>query len=357
MRANGPPQLASLRTFVLRVELEANQDSRAAYAASFQLLQATIPLDEAVVTTLARADAAGAYADALESSDLFSAQARRDADRALAAHRAAVIDAANAWRRSTSAEAMYRDRSTRARLISIFAGWAVQTVSSLIREGQRAAVRAHMALKAAAASLRTVPTPPSLTPAERRVLTVRRKRRLRDDAAAGVAIQCAQRERAHLLAMRRLAACPGAADMVERARLAARARRATVAGLDDQLRASRRDAILANHDALRVAHEEAQRDGQEFIERSRAAARAWRASALARRGGTRVAYERRVQLLLTGATPPRRSRIRATAAEAAANSGPIGTTGLHSGEEGHQTGADARQALSSPRDSPINGLC
>ena len=44
-------------------------------------------------------------------------------------------------------------------------------------------------------------------------------------------------------------------------------------------------------------------------------------------------YERRVQLLLTGVTPPRRSRVRAAAAEAAANSGPIGTAGLHSGEE------------------------
>jgi len=288
---------------------------------------------------------------------LSSAQARRDADRALAAHRAAVIDAANAWRCSTAAEAAYWDRNTRARLISIFAGWAAQTVSGLIREGQRAAVRAHMALKAAAASLQTASTPPSLTPAERRVHTVQRKRRLRDDAAAVTAIQCAQRERAHLLAMRRLAACPGAADTVERARLAARARRATVAGLDDQLRASRRDETLASHDALRVAHEEVQREGQEFIERSRAAARAWRASALARRGGTRGAYERRVQLLLTGVTPPRRSRVRAAAAEAAANSGPIGTTGLHSGEEGHQAGADASQALSLPRDPPINGLC
>ena len=49
---------------------------------------------------------------------------------------------------------------------------------------------------------------------------------------------------------------------------------ATVVGLDDQVRDSRRAAGMANHDTLRVAHEEAQREGQEFLERSRAAARA-----------------------------------------------------------------------------------
>ena len=345
--ATGPPQLASLRTFALRIEREAKQESSAAYAASFQLLQDTVPLDAAATATLAQADVASAYADALESSELPSAQARADADRALAAHRTALIDAANAWRRSNAAEAHYRDRNTRAYLISVFAGWASQTVSGLIREGQRAAARARRALNAAAATLRYAPTTP-LTPDERRALTVKRKRRLHDDAAAVTAIRCAQRERAHLLATRRLAACPGAADTVERARLAARARRATVVGLDDQVRDLRRAAGMANHDILRVAHEEAQREVQEFTERSRAAARAWRASALARRRGTREEYERRVQLLLTGVTPPRRSRVRAAAAEAAANSGPIGTTGIHSGEEGHQSGADARPALSLP---------
>jgi hypothetical protein len=287
---------------------------------------------------------------ALETSSLPSAQARADADRALAAHHAAVIEAANAWRRSTAAEAQFRDRHTRAHLISIFSGWAAQTVSGLIREGQRAAVKAHRALQAAAAALRAAPAP-RLTPDERRALTIRRKRRLREDAAAATAIQCAQRERAHLLAMRRLADCPGAADMVERARLAARARRATVVGLEDQVRDSRRAAGMANHDALRVAHEEVQREGQEFLERSKAAARAWRASALARKRGTRVEYEKRVQLLLTGVTPPRRSRVRAAAAEAAANSGPIGTTGIHWGEVGHQSGADAGLALSLPPSS------
>ena len=53
-----------------------------------------------------------------------------------------------------------------------------------------------------------------------------------------------------------------------------------VVGLDDQIRNSRRaagvanhDAGMANHETLRVAHEEAQREGQEFIDRSRAAAR------------------------------------------------------------------------------------
>jgi hypothetical protein len=161
--ATGPPQLASLRTFALRIEREAKQESSAAYAASFQLLQDTVPLDAAATATLAQADVASAYADALESSELPSAQARADADRALAAHRTALIDAANAWRRSTAAEAHYRDRNTRAYLISVFAGWASQTVSGLIREGQRAAARARRALNAAAATLRYAPTTP-LTP-------------------------------------------------------------------------------------------------------------------------------------------------------------------------------------------------
>ena len=93
----------------------------------------------------------------------------------------------------------------------------------------------------------------------------------------------AHRERVHLLAMRRLHACPGAVETVERARLAARARRAAVAGLDDRLRASRRAALNAHHDTLRAAQEKAQRGDQEIIERSRAAARAWRESARARR--------------------------------------------------------------------------
>jgi len=74
-----------------------------------------------------------------------------------------------------------------------------------------------------------------------------------------------------------------------------------------------------------------------------------------------VEYERRVQLLLTGhgvtgVTPPRRSRVRAAAAEAAANSGPIGTTDLHSGEEVGTGQMLARRSLF-PHASPSNGLC
>ena len=50
-------------------------------------------------------------------------------------------------------------------------------------------------------------------------------------------------------------------------------------------------------------------------------------------------------MLLMGKTPPRRSRVRAAADVAAANSGPIGTHGLHSGEdEVHRSSADARTA-------------
>ena len=58
---------------------------------------------------------------------------------------------------------------------------------------------------------------------------------------------------------------------------------------------------------MRAAREEVQRGEREAIERSRAAARAWRGSVLSRRaglqGGIRMAYERRVQLLLIGVTP------------------------------------------------------
>ena len=125
--------------------------------------------------------------------------------------------------------------------------------------------------------------------------------------------------------------------------------RASGAALDDRLRASRRAALNANLDTLRAAQEEAQREDREFIERARAAARSWRDAARARRaeasGGVRGAYERRVHLLLIGTTPPRRSRVRAAADRAAANSGPIGTHELHSGEdEVHRASADARTA-------------
>ena len=53
------------------------------------------------------------------------------------------------------------------------------------------------------------------------------------------------------------------------------------------------------------------------------------------------------QMLLTGVTPPRRSRVRAAAAVAAANSGPIGTHGLQpgvkSGEEMHRSTLQAQK--------------
>ena len=45
-------------------------------------------------------------------------------------------------------------------------------------------------------------------------------------------------------------------------------------------------------------------------------------------GGTRTVHVRRVTLLLAGETAPRHARVRAAAAAAAANSGPIGTIGL-----------------------------
>ena len=181
----------------------------------------------------------------------------------------------------------------------------------------------------------------------------KRKRRRREEDAADSAIQCALRERAHLLAMRRLDACPGAADTVERARTAARARRAAVAGLDDRLRATHRAAIMADHAVLRDMHEGVQREAQAYAARIRQAARARRAMVLAGRqgggGNSRGEYERRIQMLLMGETPPRRSRVRAAADVAAANSGPIGTHGLHSGEDKvHRSSADARTASPLP---------
>ncbi len=57
-------------------------------------------------------------------------------------------------------------------------------------------------------------------------------------------------------------------------------------------------------------------------------ARARRAAVLAAGllGGVRTVHVRRVTLLLAGETAPRHARVRAAAAAAAANSGPIGTT-------------------------------
>mgnify|MGYP000988870109 FL=1 len=68
-----------------------------------------------------------------------------------------------------------------------------------------------------------------------------------------------------------------------------------VVGLDDQIRNSRRaagvanhDAGMANHETLRVAHKERDRS----LSIARGPLRAWRASAPARRRGTRAEYER-----------------------------------------------------------------
>jgi len=78
----------------------------------------------------------------------------------------------------------------------------------------------------------------------------------------------------------------------------------------------------------------------------RTAARDMRRGVLARRlhGGPpapsmppRIGYERRVRIRLVGVTPPRRSRVRSAAAVAAANSGPIGTSAIHTVEVGSTT--------------------
>ena len=70
-------------------------------------------------------------------------------------------------------------------------------------------------------------------------------------------------------------------------------------------------------------------------------------------------YERRVQLLLTASRVLRPRGARASEPlqpEAAANSGPIGTTSLHSGEEVGTGQMLARRSLF-PHASPSPGLC
>ena len=139
--------------------------------------------------------------------------------------------------------------------------------------------------------------------------------------------------------------------MVDRARAAARRCRANVLSLDDRLRATRRSAIVASYIALRREVAGASHAVQEIVLRMRTAARDMRRGVLARRlhgPPPRMGYERRVRIRLTGLTPPRRSRVRAAAAVAAANSGPIGSYAIHSGEGWHQTGADASPVLSLP---------
>ena len=142
-----------------------------------------------------------------------------------------------------------------------------------------------MAARAAAA--------PRLTPAERRTLTVQRKRRRRDEDAADSTIQ-------YLLTKRRLDACTGAADIVARARAAARACRARVQSLDDRTRATRRSAAVASYLALRIEVEGAQRGARVILLRMRTAARDRRRGVIARRmmghmGRSRAGYEGQVR--------------------------------------------------------------
>ena len=129
-----------------------------------------------------RADDAGAIVEALEVADLPSIDERADADRAIAAHRAAIIAAANTATRHTAALDHSHACNARAHLVSRFACWAAQTISGLVLEGQRAAVRAHVALRAAAAV--RAAAPPPLSSDERRALTARRTTRRREEGAA-----------------------------------------------------------------------------------------------------------------------------------------------------------------------------
>ena len=276
-------------------------------------------------------DDAVVLAETLELADLPSIDARADVDRAIAAHRAAAIAAANTATRHTAALDHSHACNARAHLVSRFACWAAQTISGLVIEGQRAAVRAHAALKAAAAV--RAAAPPPISPEERHALTTRRTARRREEGAASAAIQCALREREHVHAMRLLASRPDAAAAVARVRDAARARRAAVASMDPMQRAARHAMRMAGTTALQDLLAEVagrRREAHDTAARIRGFARARRAAVLAARmlGGTRTVHVRRVTLLLAGETAPRHARVRAAAAAAAANSGPIGTIGL-----------------------------
>ena len=164
-----PPQLSSLRSFVIRTREEAYLDSSAALQASFLLLQERAAREDAAAATLEIAEDATVLADVLDDADTPSSQLRAAAERALAAHRAAAIEAANAVRLSTAADARYRDLNSHAHRVSDFTQWAAQHVSGLIRSSQIAAVRSHRAQKAAVAA--RAAAAPRLTPAERRTLT------------------------------------------------------------------------------------------------------------------------------------------------------------------------------------------
>jgi hypothetical protein len=178
------------------------------------------------------------------------------------------------------------------------------------------------------------------------VLTAQRKRRRREEHEADSTVQ-------FLLAKRRLDACPGAADMVARARAAARRCRARVTSLDDGPQSTRRSAIVADYIALRHEMGGAPHAAWGIADRMQAAARDRRSRVvIARRSGRggppRAPYAQQVRIRLDGVTAPRRSRVRAAAAKAAANSGPIGSSGIQSGEEGHQASADASPGFSLP---------
>ena len=334
-----PARLESLKVYAQRISDEATQQSTRSQRAYFTLLNVSDTRAEELIAARAAAEAAVAFAEAREASDLLSAQELIAADHAIAAHRAAAIQAANSARSLAAAVAAAGSDRARRASAQCFSTWVDQTVTGLIRTGQRAAVQGWKLIQAANAARATAA--PRLTTAERRVLLGRRKRRRQADAAADDAIQHALWERAHVHNMALLASRPGAADMVSRARDAARKRRADVAALEPHQRAVRHAAIMADYATLRAASRTALQDFQARVDRrrqealdtaarARASARAYRAAVIAARmqGEPRAAHVRRVMLILVGETTPRRARVRAAAAAAAANSGPIGTTGL-----------------------------
>ena len=341
-RINGPARLESLRIYSRRIEGEVNQRASQANRTGLNLYAARTKCEDDLDVSRAAAQAAVALAEDREASDLLLARALVAADHAIAAHRTAAILAANVAHDFTAAAHEAKIRGERSIATRFFSAWVNQTVTGLIRASQRAEVRGYQLIQAANAARATAA--PRLTTAERRVLLGRRKRRRQADAAADDAIQHALWERAHVHAMALLASRSDASDMVSRARDAARTRRRAVAAMDPPLREARRAASATEYTALQAFRARRQRDEdrrRRDEDRRRTFARARRAAVLAARaqGVPRVRYVppqeaprevhvRQVTLLLRGETTPRRARVRAAAADAAANSGPIGTTGL-----------------------------
>ena len=170
-RINGPARLESLRVYTQRISDEATQQSSCSQRVYFTLLDVSDTRAEELIAARAAAEAALAFAEAREDSDLLSAQELIAADHAIAAHRAAAIQAGNSARSLTVAVAAAGSDRARRASAQYFSTWVDQMVTGLIRASQRAAVQGWKLIQAANAARATAA--PRLTTAERRVLLSR----------------------------------------------------------------------------------------------------------------------------------------------------------------------------------------